>query len=69
MFQQPASVMGPRDNNDVDGITAIDEDTGAGVEMNAGGKWQCHDFHSLINVCNCSSIIQGGPPDWIIGVG
>ena len=54
MFQESAPVaMGPRDNNDVDGISAIDENTGAGVEVNAGGKWQCQDFHSLSNLNIC----------------
>ena len=36
MFQQD-SAMGPRDNNDVDGISAIDEETERGVVMSGGG--------------------------------
>ena len=36
MFRQ-ASAMGPRDNNDMDGISVIDEETETDVAKNGGG--------------------------------
>ena len=45
MFQ-PASAMGPRDNNDVDGINAINEETDPGVAKKEEGT--LHKSHSFV---------------------